>query len=161
MTEEAAKPSVDWELIEKEYRVGSKTIRQIAKDHCVSHTAVQKRASRGGWVREESPDLVPPVVADNFADEGSGAGFVYVIFIEVGGRRYYKIGLARSLEGRLKSHQCSSPFDVSVAIAYFVPHMRREETVLHSMFSDQRIRGEWFDLSRDDLVRVSARALQA
>ncbi len=57
MTEEAAKPSVDWELIEKEYRVGIKTIRQLAKDYGVSHTAIQKRAKKFGWVQDLSEKI--------------------------------------------------------------------------------------------------------
>lgn len=50
----AGKPqtSVDWDLIERDYRVGIKTVRQIAKEHGVSHTAIAKRAEKFGWARD-------------------------------------------------------------------------------------------------------------
>ena len=50
MTEE--KKVADWELIEKHYRAGIKTVRQLAQEFGVSHTAVQKRATKFGWVRD-------------------------------------------------------------------------------------------------------------
>jgi len=52
MTGEAAKQPVDWELIEKDYRAGVKTDRQIGKERGVSHTAIQKRAKKFGWVKD-------------------------------------------------------------------------------------------------------------
>lgn len=51
MTNEA-KPATDWELIERHYRAGIKTLRQIGKEYGVSHTAVKQRATRFGWVRD-------------------------------------------------------------------------------------------------------------
>ena len=52
MTEE--KKPVDWELIEKHYRAGIKTVRQLATEYGVSHTAIQKRATKFGWTRDLS-----------------------------------------------------------------------------------------------------------
>lgn len=46
-----AKPATDWELIERHYRAGIKTVRQLAQEFGVSHTAVQKRATKFKWVR--------------------------------------------------------------------------------------------------------------
>lgn len=51
MTNEA-KPASDWELIERHYRAGIKTLRQIGKDYGVSHTAVAQRATKFGWTRD-------------------------------------------------------------------------------------------------------------
>lgn len=48
------KPRVDWELVEREYRAGLKTLRQIGEEHGVSHTAIQKKARQWGWVRDLS-----------------------------------------------------------------------------------------------------------
>ena len=49
-----AKPRVDWEAVERDYRAGSKTLRQIGEEHGCSHVAVKKRAEREGWSRDLS-----------------------------------------------------------------------------------------------------------
>lgn len=45
-------PGVDWERIELDYRAGIKSVREIAAERGVSHTAVNKRAKLGGWTRD-------------------------------------------------------------------------------------------------------------
>ena len=50
MTEEN-KANVDWEAIEKEYRAGIRSVRDIGAEHGVSHVGINKRAKREGWVR--------------------------------------------------------------------------------------------------------------
>lgn len=47
----------DWELIELHYRAGVMTVRQIAKEFGVSHTAIQKRATKSMWVRDLSEKI--------------------------------------------------------------------------------------------------------
>jgi L-amino acid N-acyltransferase YncA len=54
---EADKKHVDWELIEKDYRAGLKTLRQIADERGVSHVAIAKRAKKFGWVRDLSEKI--------------------------------------------------------------------------------------------------------
>lgn len=44
--------SADWEAIEKDYRVGIKTLRQIAEENGITHGAVNKRAKDEGWSRD-------------------------------------------------------------------------------------------------------------
>jgi hypothetical protein len=48
----AARSNADWEKIEAEYRAGVLTVRSIATEHGISHTAIQKRAKRDGWTRD-------------------------------------------------------------------------------------------------------------
>lgn len=57
MTDEAKKKHVDWELVEKDYRAGIKTLRQIAEERGVSHVAIQKRAKTYGWTRDLSEKI--------------------------------------------------------------------------------------------------------
>jgi hypothetical protein len=50
MTE--AKKAPDWERIEKDYRAGILSVREIAGYAGISHTAIQKRAKTHGWERD-------------------------------------------------------------------------------------------------------------
>ena len=49
---------IDWEKIEKNYRLGQKTTRAIGAEHGISHTAVQKRAKKYGWVQDKSSEVL-------------------------------------------------------------------------------------------------------
>jgi hypothetical protein len=42
----------DWERIEREYRAGLLSVREIARACGVSHTAIQKRADKDAWARD-------------------------------------------------------------------------------------------------------------
>ena len=42
---------IDWEAIEREYRAGIKSIRQIGKEFGLTHRSVGQRAAREGWER--------------------------------------------------------------------------------------------------------------
>lgn len=48
------KAKTDWESIEKDYRSGVLSIREIAKVHDVSDTAIRKKAKSDGWQRDLS-----------------------------------------------------------------------------------------------------------
>lgn len=153
-----AKPAADWERIELDYRAGIKTLRQIAEEHGITHGAINKRAKRDGWERDLSSAAVQVELATE--DVLDRAGFVYVVYLQdTSGERFYKIGLASSFTARFDAHQCSSPFPICVACAYFVGNMRREERALHQLFEAQRVRGEWFRLGVDDLRAIAERAL--
>ncbi|WP_312601075.1 MULTISPECIES: hypothetical protein [Pseudomonas] len=42
----------DWEAIERAYRAGLLSIREIASNHGITHGAINKRAKRDGWERD-------------------------------------------------------------------------------------------------------------
>ena len=44
--------SPDWEAIELAYRAGLLSIREIASQHGITHTAINKRAKKEGWERD-------------------------------------------------------------------------------------------------------------
>lgn len=53
MSQDKAKRSAaDWEAIERDYRAGSKSLREIAAEHGITHPAIRKRAERDGWARD-------------------------------------------------------------------------------------------------------------
>jgi thioredoxin-like negative regulator of GroEL len=46
---------IDWEGIERDYRAGAMSVRDIARWYSVSHTAINKKAKAEKWVRAEQP----------------------------------------------------------------------------------------------------------
>lgn len=42
----------DWEAIEREYRAGQLSVREIARQHGVTDTAIRKKAKEYGWSRD-------------------------------------------------------------------------------------------------------------
>jgi len=49
-----AKKQIDWEAIEREYRAGQLSIREIARQHEISDPAILRRAKKEGWERDLS-----------------------------------------------------------------------------------------------------------
>ena len=43
---------IDWEAIEREYRAGIRSLRDIAEEHGCSNPAILKRAKKYGWTRD-------------------------------------------------------------------------------------------------------------
>lgn len=48
------KTTPDWESIERDYRTAPLSVRQIARAHGITHTAITKRAAKGSWKRDLS-----------------------------------------------------------------------------------------------------------
>ena len=46
------RPAPDWERIEADYRAGLMSLRELAKPHGITETAIRKRAKRDGWERD-------------------------------------------------------------------------------------------------------------
>jgi hypothetical protein len=50
---ERQQPEIDWEAIERDYRAGIKTLREIASKHPgTNHVAITRRAKKEGWERD-------------------------------------------------------------------------------------------------------------
>lgn len=54
---------VDWEAIERKYRAGLLSVREIAKQHDITHGAIQKRAKVCGWQRDLTAKVQQAVAA--------------------------------------------------------------------------------------------------
>lgn len=150
---------VDWERIELDFRAGVMSLREMANNNGITHGAINKRAKRDGWERDLK-ESIKAVVLKEEDDPMEKQGFLYIVYLDdSAGERFYKIGMAWAFTPRFQAHQCASPFDVCVACAYYVGNMRAEERHLHSIFSEKRVRGEWFKLSKDDLSMIARRSL--
>lgn len=44
---------IDWELIEKEFRLGQSTLRQLAATHQVQPSAISRKAKKENWVQDK------------------------------------------------------------------------------------------------------------
>ena len=68
---------IDWELIERDYRAGIKSVRQIGKEYDVSRTAITKRAYKNGWPRDLKEKIRAATDA-KLAKEGASQGATQV-----------------------------------------------------------------------------------
>jgi hypothetical protein len=57
MGRRSADNPIDWELIEKEFRLGQFTLRQLAASHNVQPSAISRRARKEGWVQDKSAQV--------------------------------------------------------------------------------------------------------
>ncbi len=48
----AQRATIDWEAIEREYRAGQLSVREIARSHDVTDAGIRKRAKHEGWSRD-------------------------------------------------------------------------------------------------------------
>jgi hypothetical protein len=55
------KKAPDWELIERDYRAGVLSIREVAKTHGISDKAVRNKAKERGWERDLSEKIAEKV----------------------------------------------------------------------------------------------------
>lgn len=81
-------------------------------------------------------------------------GFIYFVRPSRASGALTKIGFASDLKKRLQSLQIGSPEPLEIIAA--APADKSEEHMLHEFFAAKRVRGEWFDLTDDDLVSASA-----
>lgn len=85
----------------------------------------------------------------------------YLYIMRNGETNQYKIGIASCVSSRLKTLQTGCPFELKVATTW--EHFDRKriqyyETFLHRYFNkrNQRIRGEWYTLTDEDLEILSS-----
>lgn len=67
--------------------------------------------------------------------------------------RYYKIGISEHIRKRLSAIQCHNPIRVLLLFGIKTTPQRRQKTEerLHAHFREKKVRGEWYELSEDDL----------
>ena len=72
--------------------------------------------------------------------------FIYLMHNERNG--YYKIGRANNVEYRERTLQGEDP---QITTIHTISSTTALEKELHHFFSEKRIRGEWFNLSQEDV----------
>ena len=85
------------------------------------------------------------------------SGYVYLLQSETG---HYKIGRTKNPKHRYKTFGTKLPFKVEFIALIKSDDMYQLERDLHSMYAPQRIDGEWFDLTSDNVERIKSLAVQ-
>lgn len=69
--------------------------------------------------------------------------------------KYTKIGIASSCDNRVNSLQTGNPHALFVEGYYKVGDGNWVESALHAIYKNQRVRGEWYDLSMADIKNIA------
>ncbi len=85
------KARTDWEAVERDYRTGKYTLRELATKHGPSHQAIAKQAKNNGWTQDLSAaikqatnaKLVDELVAKEVAKGGQEVANVVLVAAEV------------------------------------------------------------------------------
>jgi hypothetical protein len=76
-------------------------------------------------------------------------GCVYILKT---GKNLYKIGKTNDLQRRLAAYHTHLPLLFRVIRQYTAVNISELEGSLHIVFQHKRVKGEWFELQKDDLV---------
>ena len=74
------------------------------------------------------------------------------VYIIKTSKRLYKIGKTQDLQKRIANYNTHLPIVFRVIRQYLASNMDELEGALHIVFQHKRVKGEWFELSYDDLV---------
>ncbi|NLR58144.1 GIY-YIG nuclease family protein [Chitinophaga polysaccharea] len=74
------------------------------------------------------------------------------VYILSTGKNLYKIGKTQDLHKRLAAYHTHLPVMFRVIRQYAALNMTDLEESLHIVFQHKRVKGEWFELSKDDLI---------
>jgi len=75
-------------------------------------------------------------------------GWIYVVQCD----RFCKIGKTNNVKNRFAQIQSSMPFLLKLVHQSQHNDIVQAERHIHGAFSDKRVRGEWFDLTEEDLA---------
>lgn len=91
----------------------------------------------------ESPDL-----------QGKAPGYVYFVQEYMNGS--FKIGKTRNLEKRMNIFGVKLPFENKPIFLIKTGNHHQTEVAFHKHFTDKRLEGEWFALTKEDLAWIKA-----
>lgn len=66
-------------------------------------------------------------------------------------QQYFKIGVANDVESRLAQLSTGNPYTLKVLAVYGYDNAEFVERAVHQRFALKRTRGEWFELSSDEI----------
>lgn len=77
------------------------------------------------------------------------------------GEELYKIGVTKNpIEVRLRYLSTGNPHKLDLQGSYQSPNYRRIESWLHRVYSSQKVKGEWFDLTPQQVLSFEADCIE-
>lgn len=76
-------------------------------------------------------------------------GYVYVVKSDTG---HYKIGHTSDPHNRFNTFNVKLPMEIDFIVLIKTGNMTYLETIFHQQYKHKRVRGEWFNLDRNDLL---------
>lgn len=165
-------PPVDWTAIGAAFINGSASIREIARLHGVSDTAIRKKATAGGWQRVAIAQPPAPIPAPQWPvksragkspsvrkmrlpeDAPEDGHFVYVIR-EAGGELACKVGVSADPRSRLLQLQCATWRRLILSAAFLAADSNEAyylERAVHQALHGLHLNGEWFSVSAERAI---------
>ncbi len=77
---------------------------------------------------------------------------MYIYLIRCSENSFYKIGISKNVEQRLKQIQTSSPDKVYLVHKYESSYASKIERALHNFYKSYHRNNEWFELSLNEEV---------
>lgn len=83
---------------------------------------------------------------------------IYLVCAEINGVRLHKIGYTkRSIEDRIKEFRTGNASDFYIIDSFRSKWGTKIESSLHRVFKNKKIKGEWFNLTDQDLLSFQER----
>ena len=77
---------------------------------------------------------------------------IYLICADIEGEKLHKIGFTkRAIEKRLKEFKTGNAADLYLVDSFTSKWGTKIESSLHRIFRSKRVRGEWFNLTQEDV----------
>ncbi len=80
----------------------------------------------------------------------SKIGFIYIFKCN----KFYKIGKSKNPTKRLRSIQASIPYKLEIILKTKVNDCDKTEKIIHKLFKNKIITGEWFKLTQSDITKI-------
>ena len=79
----------------------------------------------------------------------------YIYVIRHGDTNMYKIGISKlTIQTRISAIQSGNPIKLNCIQQIYTPNASIIEKKIHNIFSKNKIRGEWFELSDKNLLKI-------
>lgn len=107
-------------------------------------------------VKKEIDDYKPTEIRQTENTPISKDEFCYVYLMHDTSNQYYKIGISNNPKYREHTLQSEKP-TIELLVAKKFPIRKIAESIekaLHDTYSEKRIRGEWFDLTEEDVEHI-------
>lgn len=113
----------------------------------LNNSRQERRATKwcfvGEWSDEDEKHFYVPRAKNS---QSQNIGYVYLVKLD----KYYKVGISVTPETRLKEFTLL-PYPLEEVFIVRVGNYKQVEEDLHKIFDKRRIRGEWFDLTDEDV----------